>query len=325
MMCRHRMSCFLMLLPLTLGLLLGGLTADASADDSGAKEILMVAGPRSHGYGSHEHFAGLRILQDAIQQSSEGVNVTLVRDWPSDEQIAAADTIVIYCDGGKRHVAMDHRDQLRKRLAEGCGFVCLHYAVEMLPDESGDDWVALLGGHFEVDYSVNPHWVGDFKSLPDHEITNGVEPFATNDEWYFHLRFSEQGKVTPILSAVAPADTMKRPDGAHSGNPHVRKSVAAGEPQTVAWAYERPGGGRSFGFTGGHYHWNWGNDDVRRLITNAIRWTAGETIAGEGSSLGKRPIGIKRLLKDQDYERPEKFDEEETAEKFHLTSAKKKS
>ena len=201
------------------------------------------------------------------------------------------------------------------------GSVCLHYAVEMLPGQSGDDWVDLLGGHFEINYSVNPHWVADFEKLPNHPITNGVEPFATDDEWYFHLRFSDSGKVIPILSAIAPDHTMKRRDGAHSGNPHVRKSVAAKELQTVAWGFERPDGGRSFGFTGGHYHWNWGNDDQRRLVANAIRWTAGEPIEPNGSSLEKKPVGIKRLLRDQDYKRPDKFDEEETAKRFHLTAA----
>ena len=325
MMRRHRSWLVTVLAPLTICFSLGLATAPATAADSETKQILMVAGPPSHRFGAHEHFAGLRILQDAIQQSSDTARVTVVRGWPSDDQIAAADTIVIYCDGGGRHVAMNHRDQLRQRLGEGVGLVCLHYAVEMVPGEPGKDWEELLGGHFEINYSVNPHWVADFKSLPDHLITRGVEPFATDDEWYFHLRFTELGKVTPILSAVAPDHTMKRPDGPHHGNPHVRKSVAAGEPQTVAWAYDRPDGGRSFGFTGGHYHWNWGNDDVRRLVTNAILWTAGETIGPEGSSLGEEPIGIKRLLEDQDYERPDDFDEEETAKRFQLTALKKKS
>ncbi|WP_147866947.1 PVC-type heme-binding CxxCH protein [Stieleria maiorica] len=325
MMCRHRLRLVLVLAPVMLCVCAGGLAASAVAADAEKKQILMVAGAPSHRYGAHEHFAGLRILQDAIEQSSEAAQVTLVRGWPSDEQIATADTIVIYSDGGRRHVAMDHRDQLRKRLSEGVGLVCLHYAVEMLPGESGKDWEELLGGHFEINYSVNPHWVAEFKSLPDHAITRGVQPFATDDEWYFHLRFTELGKVTPILSAVAPAHTMKRPDGDHSGNPHVRKSVAAGEPQTVAWAYERPDGGRSFGFTGGHHHWNWGNDDVRRLVTNAIRWTAGETIGPDGSSLGKEPVGIKRLLENQDYDRPKDFDEQATAERFQLTAEKKKT
>jgi type 1 glutamine amidotransferase len=67
---------------------------------------------------------------------------------------------------------------------------------------------------------------------------------------------------------------MRRPDGPHEGNPAVRQSVKDGELQTVAWAAERPGGGRGFGFTGAHFHKNWGNDDFRKLVLNAILWTA---------------------------------------------------
>ena len=283
-----------------------------------ASNILMVAGKPSHGFGSHEHYAGLKVLQKAIRSSDKTAKVDVVIGWPSQSQIDEADTIVIYCDGGRRHIAMEHRQELRAALARGCGLVCLHYAVEMIPGEAGDDWVEMLGGHFEVNYSVNPHWVADFKTLPEHPITRGVDPFATNDEWYFHMRFSEKGKVIPILSAVAPEHTMNRKDGAHSGNPHVRKSVAAGEPQVVAWAYERPGGGRSFGFTGGHFHWNWANDDVRRLVANAIRWTADDEIETDGSSLKGQLVRMPELLEHQDYVPNEKFKAGEIAEKFNV-------
>ena len=96
-------------------------------------------------------------------------------------------------------------------------------------------------------------------------------------------RFAKDMKgVTPILSDVAPAETMKRGDGAHSGNPHVRKSVAAGNPQHVAWAFERPNGGRGFGFTGGHNHPNWGNDDYRKTVLNAIVWVAKAEVPAAG-------------------------------------------
>ncbi len=292
-----------------------------------AKKILMIAGPPSHGYGSHEHYAGLKILEDAIASSDDDAEIKVVKGWPQDSSLLeSADSIVIYCDGGRRHVAMDHRDTLRQQLKRGCGLVCIHFAVEMIPgepgkDEPGKDWVEMLGGHFEINYSVNPHWVADFKTLPKHPITNGVKPFATNDEWYFHLRFSEAGKVTPILAAVAPEETMRRKDGPHSGNPHVRKSVAAGDKQTVAWAYDRPDGGRSFGFTGGHFHWNWADDDVRRLVANAIRWTAGQEIEPGGSSMGEKPVGMKDLLENQDYDKPKQFNEEETAKKFNILSS----
>jgi hypothetical protein len=122
---------------------------------------------------------------------------------------------------------------------------------------------------------VNPTWLPQFKPLPKHAITRGVKPFSVSDEWYFHMRFRDGMKgVLPILSAVPPESTMDRSDGPHEGNPAVREAVQRGEPQVVAWACERPGGGRGFGFTGSHYHRNWGNDDFRKLVLNAILWTA---------------------------------------------------
>ena len=54
----------------------------------------------------------------------------------------------------------------------------------------------------------------------------------------------------------------------------MRGMVARGEPQHVAWATERADGGRGFGFTGGHFHKNWGDDNFRKLVLNAILWTA---------------------------------------------------
>jgi len=143
-----------------------------------------------------------------------------------------------------------------------------------------------MGGYFETNWSVNPHWVAEFKQFKEHPVSNGVKPFKSDDEWYFHMRFVEGMKgVTPILSAVAPAETMKRPDGAHSGNPAVRKAVAAGEPQHVAWTYERTEdykNGRGFGFTGLHYHANWLDDSFRKTVLNGVAWTAGLNIPEGG-------------------------------------------
>ena len=80
--------------------------------------------------------------------------------------------------------------------------------------------------------------------------------------------------VTPILSDLPPPETLRRPDGDRSGNPTVRAAVANGEPQHVAWAYQRPDGGRGFGFTGAHNHESWQDDNFRRVVLNAILWTA---------------------------------------------------
>src|SRR5437764_14559091 len=107
------------------------------------------------------------------------------------------------------------------------------------------------------------------------------------------MRFREKLKgVTPILTAVPPASTMNRRDGPHEGNPEVREAVKHGEPQHVAWACERKDGGRGFGFTGAHFHKNWGNDNFRKLVLNAILWTAKIDVPAEGvpSQLGEEQL-----------------------------------
>ena len=48
------------------------------------------------------------------------------------------------------------------------------------------------------------------------------------------------------------------------------------------WAIERADGGRGFGFTGGHFHANWGNDDFRRAVLNALVWVTGAEVPAGG-------------------------------------------
>jgi hypothetical protein len=52
----------------------------------------------------------------------------------------------------------------------------------------------------------------------------------------------------------------------------------------VAWAYERPGGGRSFSFTGLDAHAAWSLDGMRQFVVNGVLWSAGIEIPKEGAS-----------------------------------------
>jgi type 1 glutamine amidotransferase len=258
-----------------------------SASGAEKKMVLMIAGKPSHGPGQHEHNAGIQLLAKCLAQGAGNLVETRVHlngEWPSEEEFAKAATIVIYSDGGAGHPAIQEGRlaQLEPHMKRGVGFVCIHYAVEV-PLAQGPEFVRWLGGYFEPNWSVNPHWEASFKELPKHPVTAGVKPFSTLDEWYFHMRFREGMKgVTPILTDVPPESTMSRPDGAHSGNPTVRAAVAAKKPQHVAWAAEREAGGRAFGFTGGHFHASWGNDEQRRLLLNAIVWSAQAQVPENG-------------------------------------------
>lgn len=187
---------------------------------------------------------------------------------------------------------MKNLDQFENLIDEGVGVVCMHYAVEVPKGRSGDLMLKATGGYFETHWSVNPHWIAEIKSLPEHPITRGVKPFTQDDEWYYHMRFQPEMKgVTPILSAHPPQSTMKRKDGPHSNNPHVRKAMAEGKIQHIGWAYERPNGkGRGFGTTGAHYHHTWDSKDWRTLILNAIAWTARVEIPKKGVPSKPNPV-----------------------------------
>ena len=69
-----------------------------------------------------------------------------------------------------------------------------------------------------------------------------------------------------------------------------------GREEVVAWAFERPDGGRGFGFTGAHFHKNWANDDFRRLVVNAILWSAHVEVPPGGAKVDIDPIDLNSNL-----------------------------
>jgi hypothetical protein len=102
------------------------------------------------------------------------------------------------------------------------------------------------------------------------------------------MRFVDDMKgVTPILSALPPLASVqggKEKASSHGGNPDVYKEVAAGKKQVMAWAYDRPDGGRGFGFTGYHKHDNLANDNFRTLLLNAVAWVSKLEVPASGVS-----------------------------------------
>ena len=276
----------------------------------GKKQALLLAGNPSHGFGAHDHLSGCSLLAKLLNESGlvEAKVHSLKNDgWPKPEALAAANTIVIYSDGGGGHPFNAHLEELNELTKKGTGIVCIHYGVETTIGKPGEAFIDWTGGYFEPNWSVNPHWVANYKQFPKHPTTNGVKPFATNDEWYYHMRFREKmAGVTPILTDMPPKESLSRGDGPHSGNPHVRKAVLENkEPQHMAWATQRADGGRGFGCSGGHVHWNWGNNQFRKLILNSIVWTAGVDVPADGTNAGK--VTVDDLLQNHDESIPADF------------------
>ena len=93
----------------------------------------------------------------------------------------------------------------------------------------------------------------------DHPITKGLADFRIEEEFYYQLKQLPEAKLVPLLTAEID-----------------------GERPMVSWAWERPDGGRSFGFSGCHYHKNWDRPEYRRFISQAVLWTLEADAAREG-------------------------------------------
>ncbi len=260
----------------TLALL--ALLAPLSGPTQKKGKVVFVAGGPSHGYGDHEHLGGCMLLAKALNESGLPVEAVVTKDhgWPKDPSVFdGAAAIVMYSDGGGGHMVNRNLAAVDALARKGVGIGAIHYAVEIVKGEPGDRFLAWMGGYFEVHWSVNPFWTAKFEKFPEHPVARGVKPFETRDEWYYHMRFREGMKgVTPILTAVPPDSTRSRKDGPHSGNPAVREGIGKNQPEHVMWVSENEGGGRGFGFTGGHVHWNWKHDEQRKAVLNAIAWIA---------------------------------------------------
>nr|MBA3442272.1 ThuA domain-containing protein [Pyrinomonadaceae bacterium] len=265
----------------------------------GKKKIVMVAGTPSHGPGDHEFNAGVLLLKQSLDQVPGVLATAHLNGWPKQANaFDGADTIMLFMDGGKNHpvVRDDHLKIIGDLMKKGVGLVAVHYAVEVPKDKGGPEFLEWLGGYYEDRFSTNPHWVADIKSLPEHPITRGVKPFAVDDEWYFNMRFRPQMKgVTPILVAK-PSDETRQGKSSSPRGPYPHIVAASGRDEVLAWAVERPDGGRGFSLTGAHNHENWGDANFRKVILNALLWTAKAEVPPDGVASTVTEENLKKNL-----------------------------
>ena len=250
------------------------------------KKIVLIAGRPSHPPGMHEFRAGCLLLQQCLA-GVKGVSVTVYSNgWPNVENaFVGANAVVIYADGGGGHPAIqkDHKEILGALAKKGVGIGFMHYGVEIPATNGGPEFIEWIGGHYEHLYSVNPMWSPKYETFPKHPVANGVKPFSNRDEWYFNMRWNEaqKKKLTPVLVAK-PSDEVRKGPYVYPRGPYEHIVAASGRDETMMWTFERKGGGRGFGFTGGHTHANWGDDNQRKVVLNALLWIAKARVPKNG-------------------------------------------
>jgi type 1 glutamine amidotransferase len=231
------------------------------------KKLLLVGqGPDGHPPASHEYMAGLKVLEKCLKPV-KGIEVTIVRaddPWKEGpELIGRADGVVIFLSEGARWFSADPKRQeaLTKLAARGGGITVLHWGMGTKDAKYIDAFVQLFGGcHGGPDRKYKELEVEARPADAGHPILAGIDKFRVRDEFYYELKFVKpEGAVKPLL--LVPID---------------------GKEQVVAWAWPRPDGGRSFGFSGLHFHDNWKLPEYRRLVTQGVLWTLKLPVPKEG-------------------------------------------
>jgi hypothetical protein len=264
---------------------------EADSPDAKLVKIVLLAGAPSNKPGQHEYFAGCALLLDWLKQTP-GVWPVMVRGWPGNATVLdGAKTVVYYGDGGGKQPFIDPARwaAFSKLMDSGTGLVLLHQAMDFPAGPDADRIKGWLGGVFHGDIGCRGHWDMEFTRIPGHAVTRGVKPFAAPaDGWLYNLHFAAKG-VTPLLVGAVPDKSRTTADAKQH----------AGRDEVIAWAYERPGGGRGFAFTGADLHTSWGYESQRKLVVNGVLWSAGLDVPAGGGPVGFDPADLNRNLDDK--------------------------
>ena len=253
--------------------------------NEGTKKIVLIAGAPSHRSGDHEHNAGIKLLTKRLNKIDGVVAVSYHdRGWPKDASaFDNADGIVVYSDGGGGHPINQRLKEVDELMGKGIGLMCMHYAVEVPADPTGKYFKQWIGGYYESGWSINPHWLlRDTTLAKGFQGAAGVEPWQAVDEWYYNMRFRENTDGLIRILQARPDDEARSGSTSWPRGPKKHIVDSSGRMETIMWAVEREDGGRGVGFTGGHFHKNWANDQQRNLILNTMVWMAGGEVPKGG-------------------------------------------
>jgi hypothetical protein len=230
----------------------------ATAEDAATKRLLLLSqGPDGHPAGTHEYIAGQRILTKCLAKVP-GLEISQARadgDWPEGpELLAKADGVVLFVSEGAKWLNADpkRRAAFAELAKRGGGLAVIHWGMGTRDAANIEPFVLLFGAcHGGPDRKYKFLETNVRIAAKDHPITAGLADFRIKEEFYY---------------------TLKQPPDAKDLVSLLTAEIDGGE-HMVSWAWSRPDGGRSFGYTGCHYHENWSRPEYQRFLAQGVLWT----------------------------------------------------
>ena len=243
-------------LPAALGLLLSIAAGVGMATAAPAPKQLLIIGQGTDGHPptTHEFMAATRVLTELLKPYPALQTRVVKADEPwadGPKLIEQADGVVLFVTQGAQWMQVDPKRQaaLRAVAARAGAIVAVHWSVGAKDAAYIEGQLELLGatrGGPQRKYQVLATELT--RVAPEHPILRGIGDLKVYDEMYYAL--DRRPGIQPLFNAKID-----------------------GQQEMVAWAWERPDGGRSFGFVGLHFHANWQLPEYRRFIVQAVLWS----------------------------------------------------
>jgi type 1 glutamine amidotransferase len=244
-----------------LGLLSCGDGVSTVRGDDTVK-VLFIGKKPDHPFATHMYLHTGEMLAECLKLSGD-IETVVSDGWPKDAgDLEGVRTIVLYMTPAAEFLLDGpHRAEFEAMMKRGVGLVTLHWASSVHQknlERLGKTWMGYLGGTWVSNVGLHTGKSPLRQLAPQHPISRGWEEYEIHDEYYLNPTIGEG--ATPILQVMA-----------------------LNKPVVVGWAFERPGGGRSFGTTLGHYYRNFQREPFRRMVANSILWTAKVDVPEQGA------------------------------------------
>ena len=240
------------------------------------KQVLVLGQkPDGHPPGTHEYMPGARVVK-ALLSGGDNIKVTISQadePWAEGTKlIAKSDCIVLFVNEGGRFITDDPKraKAFQSFAKRGGGLVVYHWGMGAKDAKLIAPFLKMFGGcHGGPDRKYTVVKEAQFQvAAPSHPVMSGIQSFDLPfEEFYYKLKVPKAPQNWTAL---------------------VQVSIEGGV-ETVGWAWERPDGGRSVGYSGLHFHVNWRHSQYQRLIAQAVLWTLKESIPKRGLQLQLDP------------------------------------
>lgn len=228
--------------------------------------LLIGQGPDGHPPATHEYRPGVKLIASLLerQKNLQTIVVSADGDWTDGpELLDGADAAVLFVSQGAKWIQADARrlKAFQSLAQRGGGLFCLHWGMGTRDAADVPAFVNLFGAcHGGPDRKYKVVDLTTEISSPEHPALRGVTPVPSHEEFYYRLK------------QVTPADRLV---------PLIKVTIDD-ESHMVAWAWERPDGGRSGGYSALHFHDNWKHEANRRLVVQTILWSLKRDIPKTG-------------------------------------------